>query len=672
MNTFIKFQKAIYDHIRVLTSAGYSLVKTSVDTEEMWEYYQSSFPEGTNPMLKERREYDCNNCKHFVRRMGNVVAIDPNTFKKTSIWNVQVEGYYQNVAQAMNEYILAKPISHAFRSETAIIGQASTKDLVRNVTWNHFYAEVPQTLVTIESDIASTIGEINNIYQVVNRGLTSLTLDAAETVLELIEGNSIYRGNEFKPQVKAFISLKKKYESLEDSVKSAFVWDSVIRLGNSLRFRNTVIGTLVEDLTDGVDLDTAVAKYESKVAPSNYKRTSSVITPRMIADAQSTIQSLGLEDDLQRRFAKETDINVSEVLFSAKAKKALNVFDDLTQEASAKCDPKVLSKATTISIKEFITSVLPSLTKLELLVTNSLKSNFVSLIAPTIPRTSLLRWDNGFSWAYNGDITDSIRETVKKFGGSVEGDLRISLSWFNADDLDLSVVEPNGSRIYFSRKRSSQSGGTLDLDMNGLDKHSDTEPVENIIYPDRRKMPQGVYRAIVNNFSKRSNTNPGFVLQVEFDGVIQNFIYNKAFNQNEAMLDIEFDGVGFKLKQVCRLLEASDGPSQELWGVHTNTFVPVSLVMNSPNHWGDNVEGNKHYMFMLEGCKNPDTPRSFFNEFLRTDLTKHRKVFEVLGSRLRVPASDEQLSGVGFNDSTNKEFVVRTFGKIQRIYKVVV
>lgn len=50
--------------------------------------------------------------------------------------------------------------------------------------------------------------------------------------------------------------------------------------------------------------------------------------------------------------------------------------------------------------------------------------------------------DNNFSWAYTGGITDSIKERVKQAGGNVDGELRISLSWFNFDDLDLHVIEP--------------------------------------------------------------------------------------------------------------------------------------------------------------------------------------------------------------------------------------
>lgn len=53
-------------------------------------------------------------------------------------------------------------------------------------------------------------------------------------------------------------------------------------------------------------------------------------------------------------------------------------------------------------------------------------------------------------------------------------------------------------------------------------------------------------------------------------------------------------------------------------------------------------------MFMLDGCKNPEEVRGFYNEFLNPKLEKHRKVFEVLGSKLKCKPTDNQLSGVGF------------------------
>lgn len=91
--------------------------------------------------------------------------------------------------------------------------------------------------------------------------------------------------------------------------------------------------------------------------------------------------------------------------------------------------------------------------------------------------------------------------------------------------------------------------------------------------------------------------------------------------------------------------------------------------MNSPNHWKEEV-GNKHVFFVIEGAKNDETPRGFFNEFLKDELTKNRKVFEVLGSRLKVEPSDRQVTGVGFSTTQRNSIICRVDGTFKRTVKV--
>ena len=103
--------------------------------------------------------------------------------------------------------------------------------------------------------------------------------------------------------------------------------------------------------------------------------------------------------------------------------------------------------------------------------------------------------------------------------------------------------------------------------------------------------------------------------------------------------------------------------SKEVWGLKTTKFIPVTAILKSPNHWGENSIGNKHYFFTLENCLNPDSPRGFYNEFLRQDIYTHRKVFEALGNKMKIPFSEEQLSGIGFSSTMNQSVILKINSK---------
>jgi hypothetical protein len=414
-----------------------------------------------------------------------------------------------------------------------------------------------------------------------------------------------------------------------------------------------------------MDLDTAVTRFEKVVAPTNYKRPTSLVTPKMVEAAKATLSELGLLEGLDRRYAVSTDINVEDLLFIDKSSEVTDVFNDVSKETVV--DVKKLAKVEEISAEDFITKVVPKAKSVEVLVENRHLPNFVSVIAPENRGKNLFKWGNNYSWSYTGGITDSIKEKVKAAGGNVVGVLRASLAWSNYDDLDIHCVQPTGETIYFRNKQSYSTTGVLDVDMNAGGGHS-RAPVENIIWTNENKMSEGLYKVRIHNFCKRDMKDQGYTLQIECNGEL--FEFSETFNPATQTYGMEVsfnwsrkDGIKFTNNVKSSQL------SKDKWNVKTNTFVRVKQMMLSPNHWGEKT-GNKHYMFMLDGCVSDETPRPFFNEFLGPELDKHRKVLEILGSKVKVKESTNQLSGLGFSETQKNSMIVRVTGKFARTLKV--
>ncbi len=347
-----------------------------------------------------------------------------------------------------------------------------------------------------------------------------------------------------------------------------------------------------------------------------------------------------------------------------------DVFESLEKESSGG-GQKQFDKVEEVAIDQFVAEILPRTTGIECLFEHKHIPNLVSVIAPISDSPTLFKWDNAYSWAYAGNITDSMKQHVKALGGNVDGVLRFSIQWNdnkdNPNDFDAHCKEPGRTHIFYQNaKQVHPSTGMLDVDI----QHPKNQiAVENIIYTDINKMPAGQYYFYVNNYAYRGGRS-GFTAEIEFNGQIHSFDYPKGLRQDEnvPVATVTLKNGEFK---ITNNIPANIAQRTE-WGIQTNQFHPVSVCMFSPNYWDQQTGiGHRHYFFIMNGCKNETQPNGFFNEFLRESLMEHKRVFEALGGKMRVADSDTQLSGLGFSATKRNSLVCKLEGSMSRTIKLI-
>ena len=653
------FRDAISNQYDKLQATG-NLYTVQIDKDKLWEHYLASFPEGSNPIFRERTDHDCSACKTFVRNIGPVVAIIDD--KIVSVWDIDapnVDLEYLEVAQAMRELIESQPIDNIFRFDCRIQLHSITKELLPDNSlkiWNHFSANVHKPFKVTDDSQAQQLGEAKQRFELFKRALTELTPSAVDTCLDLCD--SIYRGAEFKPSVDEFRRAQAQFDLAPNP--DLWLWQNY--QSRVAGIRNTAIGTLLIDLSDNIDVEVAVRKFEQVVAPANYKRTSAVVTPQMIKSATQTIHDLGLEPALYRRYATINDISVTNVLWANKASAAVmkNSLESILLK-EVKVPVKSYTKnSTEMTLADFMQNIAPTAQSIELLLENRHTPNLCSLITEATPNSgNLFKWNNPFSWSYNGGATDSMKERVKAFGGNTDGVLRFSIQWNtpdepNSSDLDAHCIAP-GEHIYYGNSHGSHQSGSLDVDIrnpNGI-------AVENIIYTNLNNMRDGEYKFAIHNFAQR--TGKGWSAELEFNGQIYEFSSSKQMRQDETTDVVIVEKSGHTLSIKASLPHSQS--TKTVWNLPTQAFHKVTAIMHSPNFWDNQSIGNQHTIFTLEDCTNQEPTRGIYNEFLSNPLQEHRKAFDLIGEKFKCDPIPGNLSGIGFSHTIQNEFTIKADGR---------
>lgn len=699
MITYKQLKRKQTDHWEKILKHKSVILMADVDWGSKWDYYLDSIPAELNPLYKERREFDCNCCKGFLRQIGAAVIVDSGG-KPDTIWNFS-GGEYQPMLDAMHKLVLEAPIQGPLKNVKRQIG--TDKNLAKKdndvLTFDHWYLEVPPAVVIYNNESA---GEYASGVGVFRRTLEEITDDAINVVLDLVASKTLVRGDSWKAQLNQVLKLKDEYLKVKAEWRKYWLYAKYAEVGSATaKIKSSSIGVLLTDISQGMDLDSAVSRYETVVAGPNYKRPKPIFTAAMLEAAKKELSELGLLQSLQHRHATTNDIAAKDMCFidrSIKQKSAGDVFAEMLGDVEKVVNPRTFSGVERVTSDDFLTNVLPRASKVEVLFESRHTQQLMSLLAPedaTSP--SITKWGNNFVWSYTGNVASAdLKQRVKAAGGRVDGLLRFSHKWnhhpgkANQSLMDLHMFFPgwegdkhhskltnnNNCHDHYPRTRrvgwnnriDTISGSGQDVDYTARAPIGYV-PVENITVPNGRKLPEGDYVFKIHNWDLRQTTTSGFYAEIEFGGQVYEFDHPEPLEHKEwiTLAIVTFKDGEFRMKE---LLHPVSQSQINVWGLKTNTWHEVLAISNSPNYWDDNV-GYRHLFFFMKGAVNNEEMNSFYNEFLPESLNKYRKFMEALGAKMSVPKSDSQLSGIGFNFDQRNDVVVRVTGATSRVMRVV-
>lgn len=700
MTEFTKQMQAQFDKM----CATGKLFRSALTGQQVWELYISSVEKKHNPAFRDpdSSTYNCNLCKNFIRRYGNIVAVDAD-YKIMSLFDFEPNEEYFTVCNTLSKALRKSPIADVFfetfnelnslpyesclktntkfklgvdknvkrytKEEAEKFGVVKANEIR---TFSHLHLYLPKQFVDISGkSVEAIMGEYRDAKNVFQRALTEIPIDTLKLVRDLITQGSLLDGQTHLYKIEQMLPLAEQYAVLHSEYVQKtdnWCWVNSYKLPFA-KFKNELIGVLCSELAEGEELNKACQSWNKRVDPANYMKAVAPITKRQIEEAKKFVEENGYEASFDRRFATLEDIKASEILHVNVGKgelKSVSIFDTV-KSTSTRHKRSEFDGVEEVGIERFMKDILPNCTSVEAFLSNKHEGNLVSLTTSNVKDSKpIFKWPNNFSWTFNGNLAgkSQIKENVKSAGGKIEGILRCSLQWNDAEtpgvvDFDLHCKEIRGDEIYYGHKVSRTTGGWLDVDMIRPAKIG----IENITW--QKRMPDMQYQFYVRNYD-HSTHNTGFKVEIEFDGNVFTYFYQK-----QAMVDVQIATITVKNGEMSithHLPESSS--TKELYGLPSEQFHKVNLICASPNHWGERSVGNKHYFFMLDGCKCPTSIRSFHAENLIPELVQHRKVLEVLGNTTMISPTDKQLSGLGFNATVSDELIVRLQGSFKRVLKI--
>jgi len=368
------------------------IFETDADPAAMWLAYLDGFP------ADERQHHTCSSCRHFIQRFGHLVTVNADGTLASAVWpELSMGNPYGNGVRAMVELAAhGRKIAKPFHSSETTYGTPVTGGAV---TWTHMYAKPhPKFVHTNRIKTAGQVAaeKVQN-FGIVRRALNEWPLLKLQEAKVLLQSGGLSRAHNVLPGLDWLLNLSTA------RVNDALLWNAVATAPDAFCHpRSGAIGSLMDDLMSGMDVESVKRRFAAVMNPYTYQRSQTAPSVGAINQAEKLLAASGAAPALARRVALLSEVQTfwspsgtpgkPERVAAADGAAAAGIFDHLRPANPASSPALGSLRVGGITWAKFKAQILPTARAIEAFVPSV--GNFVStLTAVAASAPAILQWD---------------------------------------------------------------------------------------------------------------------------------------------------------------------------------------------------------------------------------------------------------------------------------------
>lgn len=357
-----------------------------------------------NLPVEARNHYNCNACRNFINRYGNLVRVDEDGVIHPAMLFGSWPSFFTDSLRAMDKAISNSKITHPFITSEKRLGIPKTG------IWSHMAVDVPRDMRWADKlkTADQRMSELKQDHEILWNAISKYSVDTVKTAVNLLSSNSLFRSEKFIAQARWFLDILEMKSSYKSTYRN-LIWRRVVKApAGYCHVPGSTLGSLLDDIQEGMDFDTIKNRFNAKVDPLRYQRPQVAPAAQNVARAEKIVAELGLTDSLRRRYARLDEI---QTIWKPTAKKvqtttAYGIFGHLkTKDSTAKRTSNDISApATTMTWDKFCRTVLPNAKKIEYKSSQWGTAPYAAILtAADMDAPPIIAWDrdderNPFSW----------------------------------------------------------------------------------------------------------------------------------------------------------------------------------------------------------------------------------------------------------------------------------